>query len=329
MNDRAKVNVGVVVIVAAIGGLAALLLFLRPRQTKPVILEGAVIRQDSQAERRQPVSDVQITAVQGSVSTSCESDLSGYFRLVLPMSSLFSTPVLLQFRHPGYQPLDLPVIGGARLYVARMSLTPSEFEPRPDAPEVTVSNVSVRYTVKTNEAANVGSVVKTFQVVNTGNVECNHQKPCSPDGRWKAATASVSLDAGEGNEFRNARVSCIAGPCSFTKITPQDLPSNVRTVQVTGLTWSDTATFLFEAEVFHPMKSAEVRKSYPVIFGRVLDFTLPASAEGVCFEADLSGNHIIFPLGPSPILAWAKCQVRVNLNKSKVYRCELTPGYRF
>lgn len=329
MTRGAKIKVWAVVIVAAVGAIAAILPLLPPRGTKPVILQGAVIRQDSLAEREQPLSDVLVTAGDGSVTTSCQSDPSGFFRLVLPISGRSSGPVLLHFRLPGYQPLDRPVIGGARLYVTKMIPTPSELEAQPNVPQVKVSNVSVRYSVKTTEAANVGSAAKTFQVVNTGNLPCNDHKPCSPDGKWKAAAGSVVMDAGEGNEFRNVRVSCIAGPCSFTRITPEDVSSNGRTLRVSALNWSDTATFLVEGEVVHPMASAELRKSYPVMFGRVMDFTLPASAEGVTLEADLNGTHIIFPLGPVPDVQWATCQVRVNLSKSKVYRCDLTPGYSF
>jgi hypothetical protein len=329
MTRGAKPGLWAVIIVAAIGASAAILLSLRPRRPRPVTLEGTVIRHDSQAERRQPLSGVQITAREGSVATSGESDPSGFFRLVLPTSSPSSQPVLLEFRFPGYEPLDLPVVGGGLLYVASMIPTPSELETQPDVPQVKVSNITVRYSVKTTEAANIGSAVRTFQAVNTGNVPCNHHMPCSPDGKWKAASGSVVMDAGEGNEFRNVRVSCIAGPCSFTRITPEDAPTNVRVLRASALNWSDTATFLVEAEVVHPLYSAELRKSYPVMFGRVLDFTLPASAEAVALEADLGGHQIVFPLGPKPLVSWATCQVRVNLSKSKVYRCELTPGYRF
>ena len=77
-------------------------------------------------------------------------------------------------------------------------------------------NVRVRYSVKTITEADVGSAVKTFEVANVGDVPCKGHHPCSPDGKWKAALSSASLDAGEGNEFRNARVSCIAGPCPFS-----------------------------------------------------------------------------------------------------------------
>ena len=95
--------------------------------------------------------------------------------------------------------------------------------------------------------------MKTFEVANTGNVECRGRKPCSPDGRWKAAAGAMSLDAGPGNEFRNPRVSCIAGPCPFTKIDSDGLANGGRVFNVAVRDWSDPATFLIEAEVVHPM----------------------------------------------------------------------------
>jgi hypothetical protein len=74
-----------------------------------------------------------------------------------------------------------------------------------------------------------------------------------------------------------------------------------------------------------------VRKSYPVVFGRSLSFTLPGSAEGVSLEAELNGVEMIFPLGPELYLSWATCAVRTNSSreKSTVYQCELKPDYRF
>jgi hypothetical protein len=192
-----------------------------------------------------------------------------------------------------------------------------------------VANVSIRYSIKATTAINIASAVNTFQVVNTGNVPCNNRQPCSPDGKWKAAIASASLDAGEGNEFRNARVSCIAGPCPFTRIESDQFSRGGRHISVAARNWSDTTTFLLEAEVVHPMVSDLVRRSYPVIFGQALNFTLPAIAEGVSIQAEIGGETIVFPLGPNLFLSWAACNSRVNKDQTKVYRCELKPGYRF
>jgi len=177
----------------------------------------------------------------------------------------------------------------------------------------------------------VGSAVKTFQVANTGNVPCNQQGPCSPDGKWKASSASVSLDAGADNTFQNVRASCIAGPCPFTRIDSSEFVQGGRNIRVSALNWSDTATFLMEAEVYHTAISSNVRELYPVIFGQTLNFTLPPTQEGVSLEAEIDGFPIVFPLSPDLNLSWATCTVRTDTEKEKtmVYRCELKPGYRF
>ena len=100
-------------------------------------------------------------------------------------------------------------------------------------------------------------------------------------------------------------------------------------ITVSARNWSDTTTFLLEAEVVHPMVSQIVHESYPVIFGQGLNFTLPSSAEGVSIEAELDGQMIIFPLGPALFLSWANCNARVNPDQTRVYRCDLKPGYQF
>ena len=127
----------------------------------------------------------------------------------------------------------------------------------------------------------IGSAVKTFEVVNTGNVDVQRSKPLL--ARWKMESdccRAMSLDAGEGNEFRNPRVSCIAGPCPFTKIDSDGLAENGRVFKVSVRDWSDPATFLVEAEVVHPMTGEIVRQSYPAILGRNLNFTLPVRSGG-------------------------------------------------
>ena len=77
------------------------------------------------------------------------------------------------------------------------------------------------------------------------------------------------------------------------------------------------------------MISDIVRESYPVIFGQALNFTLPPGAEGVSIQAEMNKSTIIFPLGPALLLSWADCNARVNSDQTRVYRCELKPGYLF
>jgi hypothetical protein len=160
-------------------------------------------------------------------------------------------------------------------------------------------------------------------------VPCNGRGPCSPDGRWRASRASITLDAERGNQFRNARLSCIAGPCPFTRIERDDFSRGGRTISATVLNWSDTAAFLIQAEVVQPTVSESVRRSYPVIFDRTMNFSLPGSAEGVCLEAEINGASIVFPLGPALTLSWADCRMQPEQENNRLYRCELKPGYRF
>jgi hypothetical protein len=317
-------GVGVAVLLAIVVAILA----SRPR-TRPLSLAGAVMRQDADPKKELPLADVAVAAVSnGSVIGDGKSDASGLFTIMLRTRLWIGRPVMLQFRHADYQPLDMRDYIGDKVYVAKMVPIPHEASAA-NRPDSVVSNVLVRYSIKTTTAANVGSAVKTFEVPNSGNVPCKKQPPCSPDGKWKASMGSGSLDAGEGNEFRNARTSCIAGPCPFTKIEDEDLSQNGRALTVSARNWSDTATFLVEAEVFHPMVSDMVRTSYPVIFGQALNFTMPGTAEGITIQAEINKEAITFPLGPNLYLSWADCNARVNRDQTKVYRCELKPGYKF
>jgi hypothetical protein len=175
----------------------------------------------------------------------------------------------------------------------------------------------------------VGSVAKQFVVENTGNIPCAGQRPCSPDGKWKAVTRPISLNAEGENQFRNVRVTCIAGPCPFTKIMPGDLAWPSRAISVSILNWSDTATFLVEAEVTRTAVTDRIGRSFPTIIGQTMTFALPAAAEGSTVEADLNGEDIVFPLGPKLILSWATCSVEITSAQNRTYRCELKTGYRF
>jgi hypothetical protein len=250
--------------------------------------------------------------------------------------------VHLKFRHPEFRPLDMSLQTGlhsttGQLQIAAMTpIEPlsAEFAHAKDqapAKDQVVSNIRIRYTVNSQAEQNFGSVVKTFQAVNVGNAPCEHSSPCSPDGKWKASVGSISLDAGPDSEFRDVRVSCIAGPCPFTSIDSSGYEHGGRNITASATTWSSTTTFLLEAEVFHTSIASNVRESYPVVFGRALNFSLPPTEEGVSIEADIEGSPMVFPLGPNPALSWANCVETANAGdkSTTAYRCELKSGYRF
>ncbi|MEO8737910.1 MAG: hypothetical protein ABI380_15390 [Edaphobacter sp.] len=327
--------------IAIIVALAAAML-LRIHLKKPpsirrsIPIEGAVIRRDPDTRKELPIAGVAVTASDGVVSAATQSDASGHFKVDLERQVWSGQPIVIHFRDPDYEPLNINLEGGRlqiddKLYVASMVPLPSEPPTGLSRKESVVSNVRVRYTINSLTESNVGSVVKTFQVFNRGNVPCDKKSPCSPDKKWKAARDSASLDAGQDNTFGNVRSSCIAGPCPFTSIDSSGFEHGGRHITVSALDWSNTATFLLEAEVFHTAISSNVRESYPVIFGRALNFTLPPTQEGVSLEADIDGAPMVFPLGPDLYLSWANCTARTTAEKDRttVYRCELRPGYRF
>ncbi|MBV8867231.1 MAG: hypothetical protein JO210_17675 [Acidobacteriaceae bacterium] len=200
--------------------------------------------------------------------------------------------------------------------------------------ESILSNVRVRYSEKAPIITNIGSFVKTFEVVNTGNVPCGGQPPCSPDDKWKATIGSFTVDT-EGREFRNIRLSCIAGPCPFSRVESEGPSGASQNLRIAVRNWSDTTTYLLEAEVSQAVFSDLIRQSYPAIFGTSMNFTMPAAAQGPSIEAEVSGpgdahkQDIVFPLGPDLILSWATCSVKITPDRSKLFRCDLKPGYRF
>jgi hypothetical protein len=308
---------------AAIGVSVAIALLLVA--DRPSSIRGAVMAANTDPTRQLPIAGAEVWVLGIPETAAVHSDASGFFSIPLSWRIRVGQRIVIHVSHPDYQARDLRYTGADLLYVAR--LTPTSVPHAFDAP---IANVVASYSVRTTTVVNIGSAVKTFDVVNTGNQPCKGHNPCSPDGKWKAAAGSAAIDAGPGNEFHNARVSCIAGPCPFTRIednVTRAPPS--RTMKASALDWSDTATFVLEAEVYRRIADDVLRKSYPIIFDRALTFTLPAGAEDLSIEADISGTPIVFPLGPLLRLSWADCQLVVNPDQTKICRCELKPGYYF
>jgi hypothetical protein len=292
-------------------------------------LAGAVLVANADPRKQLPIPNVEITAEAGGTAVRTKSDSFGFFRLNWRDRVWRGEQVTLRFRHPDYEPLEITQPLSDQLCIARMTSSVSTNDLESSGSEVPVANIRIRYAVKATTTINIGSTARTFEAVNTANVPCPGRPPCSPDGKWKAAIGSMSLDSGEGQEFQNVRVSCIAGPCPFTRIESDEFSRGGRKVGVSVRAWSDTVTFLMEAEVVRTMLSDVIRQGYPSIFGRIMTFTLPATGQGPSIEAEINGLEIVFPLGPDLNLSWASCSVQVASNRTKLYSCELKPGYRF
>jgi hypothetical protein len=327
MSRKGKIATIVILLLA---GAAAAVWGVRYVRNRTTTLRGAVITANSDPRKQLPIGGVEITATDGISVVKGTSDSSGLFTIALRKRIFRGHLVTLRFRHMDYAPLNMKVFASGKIYIATMTPIQPETPIQQSLASQTISNnVVARYSIKTATVVNVGSAVRSFGVPNKGDEPCNERPPCSPDGKWKAAVGAVTLDAGVGNQFRNIRASCIAGPCPFTQIESPDQAQDGRTITIKAMTWSNTATFLVEAEVIHPMMSDLVRNSYPVIFGDALNFTLPPAAEGVSLQAELNGESIVFPLGPALVLSWADCNVRENPDQTRVYRCTLKPEYRW
>lgn len=327
------------IVIAAFLLLVTLLLLLIRRDSSfgTLVLQGVVLREDKDVRRQQPAGDTQIELQAGRTRIVAQTDSQGYFRLQLQKVVLPGATLDFRITHAGYEPLTQRIVIGLRssrnkLLLFRIAASPQmkkSASPVIDAAHIT--NVRIRFVENGTTANNVGSIARSFEVVNRGNLRCNGHPPCSPDGRWKASISQQALNAGAGNEFRQVRVSCIAGPCPFTRIEDSGYVKGGERISVKVLNWSDTTTFLIEAEVYHSSLNSAVHHLFPVFFGRTFDFTLPSNEEGVSIEAELNGTQMVFPLSPDGNLSWASCIERDsgNSDQARVYHCELKAGYSF
>lgn len=329
MTRRQQANVAAVALVLCIVAAVAVYIFRGAPPSKPLSLTGVVLVQNADPRKQAPIPDASVTATNGAETAYANSDSTGLFKLTLNKGAQVGQVVTFRFRHPGYFPLDLTRISGNEIYVARMLPLPQPPPAELGRPVAVLGNVRVRYTERATHTINVGSIAQAFEVVNTGNVPCGGSGACSPDGKWWATIGSHSVDAGAGNQFQNVRLSCIAGPCAFTKIESEEFLDHRRSLKVSIRNWSDTVTYLLEAEVAQARVTDVVRQSYPAKFGPTMNFTLPAAAEGPSILAEMNGQEIVYPMGPDLILSWADCTVKVNADNTKLYRCDLKPGFQF
>lgn len=328
MTGGQKVVVAATVAILGVIIAGVVLTTRRPEPPSTTLL-GAVLEASSDPTRRTPVADVEVMAATETASAVTKSEVSGLFRLTLSQAITPGQTVTLTVKHPGYEPFQTTQSLRDQLYIVRLRPMHYARTLAAVAAETVVGDLRVRYSVKEAVTMNVGSFARTFQIPAAGRIPCAGSAPCSPDGKWKAVVGVATYDAGEGNEFRAVRISCIAGPCPFTAISPGSAPNTGQKMKVSALNWSDVTTFLVEAEVMRSQINDAIRYSIPVVFGDTMDFTLPGTAEGPSIEADFNNEDIVFPLGPKLYLSWANCTLKTDPDGAKLYRCELKPGFRF
>src|SRR5580700_3186472 len=86
---------------------------------RPVTLRGAVLVQDSDPRKQLPIGGVAISA--GDLAASgTTTDSSGLFELKLRKPIRRGHPIVLDFRHPQYRPLELNEYVTNQLYVVHL-----------------------------------------------------------------------------------------------------------------------------------------------------------------------------------------------------------------
>jgi len=323
--------VALVAAVALVILLAIVLVWrIPPRVEKIAVMKGAIIAENEDWHLQRPIRNATVTAQSGDTVGKAQSEGSGLFTLQLNPALVKGDEIEIKVEHPDFRPFAITTPATDQLYVIRLTPTARQADAPPSGRQTRLSNVRVRYATQNTSTTTVGTAVRTFDVVNKGDVPCAGQPPCSPDGKWKATIGSFPLDGSEKNqEFRNVRVSCIAGPCPFSAIEVDHFSHGGRSITVSVRNWSDSVTYLLEAEVVQTMESELIRHTYPVTFGRSMNFTLPALASGPSIEADVDGTQIVYPLGPELRLSWATCRFESAPGGMKQYTCALKPGYRF
>src|SRR5580704_10200610 len=113
---------------AALGILMAVLIVIH--RQKPIVIKGAIIREDADPRKELPVADVEISEASG-LASGAKSDSSGFFSLALRPLLRRGRPITLEFRHPDYQPLTLNEFIGDKLYIIR--LVPISHKTRADS----------------------------------------------------------------------------------------------------------------------------------------------------------------------------------------------------
>src|SRR5579884_4222953 len=152
----------------AIIALGALFIIRQMRPGPPVVLTGVVLVEDKEPQKQAPIGFAQVDAILGQKRFTTRGDATGLFRLTLPRSFRSGLPILLHVESAGYRARNFVVHNPDQIQVLHLaSAHPSPV--RTVAQPVPVSTtVRVRYTEQSSVTTILGSLVKTFEVVNKG-----------------------------------------------------------------------------------------------------------------------------------------------------------------
>src|ERR1700730_10179288 len=90
-------------IVAGVGCLLAIFLtfsLFRYHRKGPIVLIGAVIKQDEDPNKQSPIMDVDVSEANGLAASDAKSNFTGYFAIPLESGVGRNRSVTLRFLHP-------------------------------------------------------------------------------------------------------------------------------------------------------------------------------------------------------------------------------------
>ena len=102
-------KIAIWIVIAAVAGTAAALVVFGIRHWRPrwTVVQGAVIRKDTDLNNQSPIAGVQIAGSYGDERVTTQTDANGYFRIDFPGSVLPGKTVRISFRHRDYMTFDL------------------------------------------------------------------------------------------------------------------------------------------------------------------------------------------------------------------------------
>ena len=116
MTLKQKIGLGIlaVFVLAAIAGAWA---YLRWRSQRFIVLQGAIMVDDTDPHKERPVAGVEVTATDRTQMIAVKSDPSGLFLIPLKEGTRRGAPITLQFKHADYRDLELKEFVGNKLYI--------------------------------------------------------------------------------------------------------------------------------------------------------------------------------------------------------------------
>ena len=126
MTLKQKIGLGIlaVFVLASIAGAWA---YLRWRSQRFIVLQGAIMVDDTDPHKERPVAGVEVTATDRTQMIAVKSDPSGLFLVPLKEGTRRGAPITLQFKHADYRDLELKEFVGNKLYIIAQAWNPGDF----------------------------------------------------------------------------------------------------------------------------------------------------------------------------------------------------------